>query len=210
MMGSRSESELLSNAKGLQGTFCSNRQAALLKYQQEITSSSEEALKNGSSNPRSISTSQNLLGWYSSKITELQPLTDAYSSASQGQVSEFGQGLVLKTKAHWKSVFETLVKLNSLITGPFALGDQVSLADVHLMAWFARLLAVCEGLKENQESGKKEFEALENSLLNECLGNELGNVKTVVQGLRDGKLRSYWDELKGRESFKAVYGKGLH
>lgn len=36
--------------------------------------------------------------------------------------------------------------LEAKLTGPYALGDQVCLADVHLMAWFARIFAVASGL----------------------------------------------------------------
>lgn len=212
LIGPRSQSELESNAKGIQGTFCSNRNSALLKYQKENQELSSESLKNGTSNPRSVSTFENLSKWYSSKIQELQPLTLVYSNPTSPETLEISKGLIEKTQNHWKSVLETLISIKESIVGPFALGDQVSLADVHLMVWFARLLAVCQGLKENQADKKVEFDALENSLKNECLKGILGGEKELdlIDRVFDGKLLNYWRGLKERESFKVVYKDGIH
>lgn len=74
------------------------------------------------------------------------------------------------------------------------IGEQISLADLHLVGWLARLLSVIGVV------GEEDGETAVNKL-NKTVG--LGEVK-------DSKLAIFWDSVKERKSFKKVYGKGLY
>lgn len=54
-----------------------------------------------------------------------------------------------------------------MLEGPFALGDQISLADLHLIAWLARLMAVSTQIEKEPD----EIVALEKALTHDCLKN---------------------------------------
>lgn len=78
--------------------------------------------------------------------------------------------------------------------GPYLLGGQLSLVDLHVGAWLARILAVSEGLAGN---GAKGLEALQS-----MVAQDGGNVGP--------RVKAYWEALMGRPSFQEVYKDGLH
>lgn len=92
-------------------------------------------------------------------------------------------------------------------------GDQLSLADLHLGAWFTRLLYVsgapsptsssqttpkADGPIQAEYSG---FKKLEDSIRIHTGDEEF---------LLGSKIRTFFELLKDRESWKQVYADGLH
>jgi len=86
---------------------------------------------------------------------------------------------------------QVLEKLEKAIIGPYVLGDQFSIADLHLAAWLSRiakLVGATAGDNGETVVGK--------------LGEQSGGASTRRIGV-------YWDVVRGRESWKKEYGSGL-
>jgi len=105
-----------------------------------------------------------------------------------------------QSKETWTTqIRNTLDTLESLIggggesatAGPYTLGDQLSLADLHLMAWLANIVFLAGGQKE-----KEGIDALE---------TKIGGGWKVGE-----KLGAFWDASLLRPSFNKVYAAGLH
>ncbi|BGO91235.1 hypothetical protein NBRC10512_001298 [Rhodotorula toruloides] len=76
---------------------------------------------------------------------------------------------------------------------PYLIGDQISLADLHAGAWLARVLA-CAGATS----------------LNDVDSN-LSTLESNLNGVKVGPKTAAWAKaLFERDSFKQVYGEGLH
>ncbi|KAJ9475305.1 Glutathione S-transferase [Pseudozyma hubeiensis] len=191
LLGARSESELASSRKALPGTFVTNRHNVLLSHQKSLLENDSATVAfDGSSNPKSSAVHENLKKWYADKLDSQSLLTKAYLENDAESV----QQLIQSTNAAWKAVAETLLKLESKLQGPFALGDQISLADLHVLPWLARLSAVAGGL-----TGKHGLEALDEVVRTGGAGEGVG-----------AKVKGLWEAFADRPSFKAVYGEVLH
>ncbi|KAI0788443.1 hypothetical protein C8Q75DRAFT_719821 [Abortiporus biennis] len=121
--------------------------------------------------------------------------------------------------AAWNALKEVLLQLHQEIIGPYALGDQLSLADLHLAAWLARLAklsgatgaddgnTVTDKIEVHIGNGfklPKEFSVAE---ARRRAGLPPGNVQPTD---RQNRLAAFWDAMKERPSWKKVYADGLH
>lgn len=150
LLAARSTDELAGQRKALQGTFCRNRLAALERHKAEAISSA------GGENPRTAHMTEQLVKWYNDKIAELAPLHAAYLTDDQ----QAAQGFVQQSHKIWAGVVIVLAELERKLVLPFAIGDQISIADVHLIAWLARVMAVATAVEGDQD----ELAALEKAL----------------------------------------------
>lgn len=189
LLGARNAQEFAVNKTALPGTFVGNRHKALIEHLDGVSASSTTAF-DGSANPKSSAIQENLKKWYTDKMASQKLLTSAYldnDGASMEQV-------IALTNAMWASVAQMVsVTLESLIKGPYALGDQVSLADLHIVPWLARVLAIASNLVGGKDP--------------------LVNLDTVLapHNAKIGpKLSLLWITFSGRPSFQQVYGSGLH
>ncbi|KIL70852.1 hypothetical protein M378DRAFT_67122 [Amanita muscaria Koide BX008] len=102
---------------------------------------------------------------------------------------------------------EIVLTLSNDIIGPFALGDQFSIADVHVAVWLGRVMHLC-GVTADDD-GRKAVEKLEKRM-----GQEQLLPREVKRAERKGdegsKLEVFWETVKERPSWKKVYGSGLH
>ncbi|EPQ28052.1 uncharacterized protein PFL1_04379 [Pseudozyma flocculosa PF-1] len=198
-LGARSVEELQKQKQGFVFDFVKNSTGALQNYQREIESAST-ATADGSSNPRSSATVESLKKWYSDKLASQSVLRAAYldNDASAAET------LVQETRALWHGIATAVDALESRIKGPLALGDQISLADLHIVPWLARVLTVCRGYAEGA-SVADDIDALDAALKSQGLSGH----KTAAAGVGP-KLREFWATMKQRPSFQAVYGAGLH
>lgn len=96
---------------------------------------------------------------------------------------------------NWTEIKKVLQKLDKAVVGPYALGDQISIADLHLSAWLARIASLVDG--SAGDDGKT---------IVKKLGNAIGE-ETVEE--RRTKIGTFWDEVRERESWKKVYGTGV-
>ncbi|KAG6825313.1 hypothetical protein H0H92_004085, partial [Tricholoma furcatifolium] len=93
---------------------------------------------------------------------------------------------------------KVLVTVNNDIIGPFLLGDQLSLADLHLASWLARVVRLSGGLFE--DNGATAIAKLEAHIG----GGFILEKNCEVEGVKQNKLVGFWDAMRGRESWKAV------
>ncbi|SJX65343.1 uncharacterized protein SRS1_15614 [Sporisorium reilianum f. sp. reilianum] len=191
LLGARSEAEFQAGKQGLPGTFVSNRYNALVQHQKSLAEGSAATVAfDGSANPKSSAIHENLKKWYADKLESQSLLTQAYVHNDAHAI----QQLVQLTNATWTAVGATLAKLEAKVHGPYALGDQLSLADLHVVPWLARIGAIATGLHHGD-------------------GEPLDKIDAVVaaDGAKVGdKVRALWTVFSERASFKAVYGDGLH
>ncbi|GLB36128.1 putative glutathione S-transferase, N-terminal domain [Lyophyllum shimeji] len=104
---------------------------------------------------------------------------------------------------------DALVKVNNEIIGPYSLGDQFSIADLHLASWLARVAKLAGGAYENDGSaaiGKLEEHIGGGFALAKDFQVEDGNGTARYHS----KLGAFWDAMKKRKSWKVVYEQGLY
>ncbi|SNX87675.1 uncharacterized protein MEPE_06385 [Melanopsichium pennsylvanicum] len=188
LLGARSEAELQTSKKALPGTFVTNRYNALLENKNALDKARTTAF-DGSANPKASAIHENLKKWYEDKLESQSLLTNAYVNNDAQAI----QQLIQLTNATWKNVAETLATLDTKLQGPLALGDQISLADLHVIPWLARICAIAGGLAKDDDPLKSL-----DAVVGEC-GGKVGE-----------KVRGLWTVFQDRPSFKVVYADGLH
>ena len=99
------------------------------------------------------------------------------------------------------------------------LGDQISIVDLHLGPWLARIVTLCEGLPT--DDGDTIISKIEASIGDGfTLPKDFQTVASpdlttdpslqITPGAKRTKLAAFWDEITRRASWKKVYGEGLH
>ncbi|CUA70506.1 hypothetical protein RSOLAG22IIIB_08920 [Rhizoctonia solani] len=130
------------------------------------------------------------------KKAEQAPLVALYSGQASKEAKE---AFFAKSKEAWEvSLPKALATLESSIVGPYVLGDQLSLADLHVGVWLARLVQLASG--EDAADPKKWPELLS------TLAKPIASPEFKV----GPKLTAFWNEIIAREGFKKVYAAGLH
>ncbi|EIW86748.1 hypothetical protein CONPUDRAFT_115396 [Coniophora puteana RWD-64-598 SS2] len=116
-------------------------------------------------------------------------------------------------KKSWEVTLPTvLITLNKDMTGPFALGDQISVADVHIFAWLVQLVRLCGGsLNLDGDAAIKELEkhigagfVLPEDFLTSPMVAGVGSEQPRLRS----RLAVFWDAMKERPSSKRLYGSG--
>jgi glutathione S-transferase len=83
------------------------------------------------------------------------------------------------------------------MVGPYMLGDQLSLADLHVGVWLARIVHLAAGEKGADSTNWPD-------LLPKLSG-------PIGEDFKVGpKVTSFWTEIIARDAFKKVYADGLH
>ncbi|KAK4688502.1 hypothetical protein P7C73_g1600, partial [Tremellales sp. Uapishka_1] len=167
------------------GAYLNDRHLALQRYIEEAKASAVEA---GGGTEGKLTWEQKIVAFLEEKKAANEMLWEVYN----GKAGEEKEKAFFKaSKAVWaEGVPDVMGKLESTIKGPYALGDQVSLADFHLISWLARLVAVAGG---NADAAG--IDALELRMEGKKIGP---------------KMRRFWTKWIERESFKKAYPDGLH
>ena len=188
-MSARTPDELKANAAGYPGRMLSDRRQALQRYIAEAKQTAQSG----------VSYDANVVKFLEEKAAANDTLWTVYNGdAEADRIKAFHSA---SRNAWEEEIPNTLDKFEELIAGPFALGDQVvsrlcsdkrstmlsseqSLADLHVIAWFTRLVAVSGGSAD--ASGLSALEA------------RLGGRKIGP------KMQALWAEWVTRLSFQKV------
>jgi glutathione S-transferase len=92
----------------------------------------------------------------------------------------------------YRGLADGMARLNELIVLPFAAGEEITYADLHIVPWLAHAMWGSGGVDVG------DFQPLE-----KCVG------KTVPGFMVGEKIKRWWANMGKRESFKNVYPK-LH
>lgn len=110
--------------------------------------------------------------WYDDKIAELAPVHNAYLTSDAASAKSF----IEASHVVWAGIADALMLLEGSVRLPYALGDQVSLADLHVGAWLARILAVAKAV---EPSAQDELAALNKALQHPNLQDSASAAKGV-------------------------------
>lgn len=153
--------------------------------------------------------------FWQDKKTETEIILDVYSNAEKNddeldpEDREKREAYLARATAAWEVLKNTLKGLNEELIGPYTLGDQLSIADIHLTAWLVRLVKLSGG--SSSDDGNSAIAKLESHI-----GGSFALPKDfqVAQALRadteQSKLAAFWDAMRARPSWKKVYADGLH
>jgi len=107
---------------------------------------------------------------------------------------------------------DVLTQLSKEMVGPYALGDQFSIADLHLGGWLSRVAKLVGATKD--DDGSTVVSKLEKHigggfvLPRDFITEQARRENTKVDKLT--KLGAFWDALRERPSWKKVYEAGLY
>jgi glutathione S-transferase len=125
-----------------------------------------------------------------------------------------------EAKKAWEvELKNALQALSKEIVGPYVLGDQVSVADMHLAAWIARVGALVGA--NPTDTGAIAIAKIEAKIgggftLPKDFGAQADTQRTPTAGAeavsptQTSKLAAFWDAFSQRPSWKKWYGEGLH
>ncbi|KAJ2921785.1 hypothetical protein H1R20_g15312, partial [Candolleomyces eurysporus] len=182
--------------------------AALKKLKQAVLpvlKGREEALKRHIADGESgaVQVSEKTKQFWADKLAWIQPVARVLEAADKATESlsesekEERAAFFKIAKQGWETDLpNVLAKLTKEMLGPFALGDQLSIADMHLIAWFTRLVTQAGGT--GGDDGKTVVAKIE-----EYIGSEHVSRKKL------GKLGTFWDAIKGTRSWQKLYGEGV-
>ncbi|RPD82505.1 hypothetical protein L226DRAFT_578786 [Lentinus tigrinus ALCF2SS1-7] len=210
-MNARTEGELKELAKTLL-PFVSGRRETLSKL---LADSDSGALH----------VSEKTKAFWQVKLIATDKFVQVYQDAekSEGDLSDEArqarQEYLRSAKAAWIALKDVLSALNKEVIGPFVLGDQLSVADLHLAAWLARIASLSgASASDDGNAAVAKIEAhvgdgfsLDREFSVAEARRRAGIPVTGVEPTeRQSKLAAFWDAVKERPSWKKVYGEGLH
>ncbi|GAA5849826.1 hypothetical protein JCM8547_000578 [Rhodosporidiobolus lusitaniae] len=176
LLSFRTEEERKKGAEGLPGGFLKGRQEALERYAKEVEVEGDEKLN----------------VFYAKKIKENGDLRAIFEGKADGsEAQKLGQ-------QRWTDVSKLVNELEKKFEPdtPYLVGDQVSLADLHVGAYLARLLAISGATSISSSDVPESVAKLDENL---------------TDGVKVGpKLTKLLEALFERESFKKVYADGFH
>lgn len=114
-----------------------------------------------------------------------------------------------RSRNMWEiTIPDVLTRVNEELIGPYALGDQVSIADIHLSAWLFHLVRLAGG--SPSDDGDVAIKRVENRIGNgfvfpEDFLSAAFSPFTEEKAVARSKLAAFWDAMKSRSSWKKVY-----
>ncbi|RXK35185.1 hypothetical protein M231_07556 [Tremella mesenterica] len=176
----QSPEELRTKAAGSQGAMLSARHDALQTYLKEAKQIAADSPLS-SSKDKGLTYEQKTVVFLEEKATANEVVWEIYNGKA-GEERE--KAFFVASKKVWThGIPDVLRKMESYIRGPYLLGDQVCLADLHVIAWLSRIIELSGGTKT--ASGIEALESL--------TGHKVGP-----------KMKAFWALWIERPSFKSM------
>jgi glutathione S-transferase len=163
LLHARNKAEMQAKQSSPWKSFVINRQAKLEKYKTELPSHPFYAPKAEENAPL-----------YQLYTTSISPAHEEFFALTEKMYIEFAAGVK---------------KLDSLLVLPYAVGEGISAADLHIVPWLAHALWGAGA------TGVKDFETLERLIGVSVPGFQIGE-----------NIKAWWENFGGRDSFREVYG----
>lgn len=118
-------------------------------------------------------------------------------------------GYLSRSRNMWEiTIPDVLTRVSEELIGPYALGDQVSIADIHLSAWLSHLVRLAGG--SPSDDGDVAIKRVEKHIGNgfvfpEDFLSPAFSPFTEEKAVARSKLAAFWDAMKSRSSWKKVY-----
>ncbi|KZT02674.1 uncharacterized protein LAESUDRAFT_729918 [Laetiporus sulphureus 93-53] len=172
-----------------------------------------------------IHVSEKTRAFWTMKKTATENFLDVFkdaekpSSALDDVERQKREAYLKDAKLTWAGLKEVLPQLNQELIGPYVLGDQLSVADLHLAAWLARIVMLSGGTIEedgNTVVGKLEahvgpgFTLPKGISITEARRRAGLPLPETETDERQSRLAAFWDAMKERPSFQKIYADGLH
>ncbi|WVN86820.1 uncharacterized protein L203_101993 [Cryptococcus depauperatus CBS 7841] len=171
--------ELKEKASQRPGKSLSARREALQKYiteARESVSQPSVTAKEGS-----LTYNQKIIQFLEEKLKVNEEVWEIYNgTAGQEKEEQFYQ---VSNKAWSENLPGVLEKLEEMIEGPFTMGDQLSLADLHAISWLARIISIAGG---------------------KPVADGIDAISTKTGKPIEPKLKKFWESWLERESFQKV------
>ncbi|KAJ7597015.1 hypothetical protein C8J56DRAFT_304838 [Mycena floridula] len=143
-----------------------------------------------------LKVSDKVKAFWQGKKTEIETLLDILTDAQKPKSTLSSASLQKReeylgtAKVAWDGLKTVLEQLTKEIIGPFVLGEQISIADMHFAPWLTFVFVDLCGAKVN-ENGEA----------------AVAKLAAHIQGgiVEVSKLAIYWDSIKERQSWKNVY-----
>lgn len=118
-------------------------------------------------------------------------------------------GYLSRARNMWEiTIPSVLTRVSEELIGPYALGDQVSIADIHLSAWLSHLVKLAGG--SPSDDGDIAIKRVEKHIGNEFVFpkdflSSAFSPFTEEKAVARSKLAAFWDAMKSRSSWNKVY-----
>ncbi|KAH9486955.1 hypothetical protein JR316_0001021 [Psilocybe cubensis] len=144
----------------------------------------------------------------------LAVLADAETAESDlGEEGRAQRQAFYKTaRQAWETnLSQVMTQLSKEMVGPYTLGDQFSIADLHLAGWLTRVAKLAGG--QSSDDGETIARKLEGHIgggfrfARDFITEQARREKAAVE--KGSKVGAFWDALRERASWKKVYREGL-
>ncbi|WVQ74985.1 hypothetical protein IAR50_004593 [Cryptococcus sp. DSM 104548] len=173
------ETELKEKAAAAPGKALTARKEALKKYLAEA----RQAVANSSVIPKEGSTTfdQRVVLFLEEKLKTNEEIWKIYYGETTPEALE--QFYEVSRNAWRERLPEVFAQLETLIRGPFILGDHLSLADLHAISWLTRIVSIAGGQPDAEG---------------------LFSIETKTGANLGEKTKKFWESWIERESFQQV------
>jgi len=200
-LNARNDASLATVAKDTISTL-KQRQQTLVKHLSQVEN-------------REIQVSEKVKKLWSERLDATNVILTVLVDADKAE-SELDEGAKANRHAFFKTARQAwevnlggiLVQLSKEMAGPYSLGDQFSIADLHLAGWLSRVVSLCGG--NINDDGSTVVMKIEDHIGGVKLARDFVAEPAREKGEKQSKIGVFWDAMRERPSFKKIYKEGLY